>query len=241
MFKKVIFTTIAVTSVASVGWTAEQEASPHKQERVGLATGAVLGGLAGGPLGVIFGAVAGGWLGDEFDIKLGERDDYERRWQEAEAIAAELNGVIEGNEQELDRLKSDYRRETAAMRDRLREALEVQVLFKTGATDLAAETSRRLEQIAELVADMDGTLLRIEGHADARGATEFNDQLSAERAAAVRDILIRAGVPAGWIVVDARGERDALALDEDVDGMAFDRRVELTLIPANPEGRVARE
>jgi outer membrane protein OmpA-like peptidoglycan-associated protein len=242
MLKKIIITTAAATAFASVGWTAETETTTaHKHERVGLASGAVIGGLAGGPLGLVLGAALGGWLGDEFDSERTARDDYERRWQEAQAAVADLNGMIEGNERELSRLTSDYRRETAAMRERLRESLEVQVLFKTGATELADETSQRLERIAGLVADMDGTLLRIEGHADARGEADFNEQLSAARAAAVRDILIRAGVPSGWIVLEARGENDAHAVDEDIDGMALDRRVQLTLIPAAPEGRVARE
>jgi outer membrane protein OmpA-like peptidoglycan-associated protein len=57
----------------------------------------------------------------------------------------------------------------------------------------------------------------------------------------VRDILIRAGVPASRIAIDARGEREAQAVDQDVDGMALERRVQLTLIPAGSAGRVARD
>jgi outer membrane protein OmpA-like peptidoglycan-associated protein len=84
-------------------------------------------------------------------------------------------------------------------------------------------------------------LVHVEGHADARGNPEFNAQLSAHRAATVRDILLRAGVPAGQIIVDAHGETDAVASIEDIDGMALDRRVQLTLIPAGTDGRVAQE
>jgi outer membrane protein OmpA-like peptidoglycan-associated protein len=127
------------------------------------------------------------------------------------------------------------------MRDRIRDALDVQILFKTGASDLAAMTSQRLERLAELVADMEDLIVHIEGHADARGDADFNAQLSAHRAATVRDILLRAGVPAGQIIVDAHGEDDAAAAVEDLDGMALDRRVQLTLIPAGTNGRVAQE
>lgn len=241
MFRKILITTIVVASSASVGWTAESGPVAHKQERTGLASGAVLGGLAGGPLGLVFGAALGGWIGDEFDTQKGERDDYERQWREAQAAVADLNDLLDGTEQEVSQLTADYRRETAAMRARLRDALDVQVLFKTGMSELAEDTSRRLERLAELVADMDGTILQIEGHADARGDADFNEQLSAQRAAAVRDILIRAGVPADWIIVEARGESEAQAVDDDVDGMALDRRVQLTLIPAARESQVARD
>ena len=127
------------------------------------------------------------------------------------------------------------------MRDRVREAMDVHVLFKTGASDLAEDTGERLARLAALVAGMDDMLLRIEGHADGRGDEEANEQLSAQRAASVRDVLLEAGVPASRIVVEAVGERDARATEEDVDGMALERRVQLTLVPAATGGRVARE
>jgi len=240
MIRKTIITGISTLAMASVGWTAEPNPEPDK-ERIGIASGAVLGGLAGGPLGVVFGAAFGGWLGDEFDEQRRERDDFEQRWDQARAEVQSLNSLVQGSERQLAQLTSDHGRETAAMRERVREALDVQVLFKTGDTSLAQETDERLTRLAELVAGMDGMLLRIEGHADARGAAEFNEQLSAQRAATVRDVLVRAGVPSGQIVVDARGEREAHAADEDIDGMALDRRVQLTLIPSASEGRMARE
>ncbi len=241
MNTQIIITTLAALSFTSVGWTAEETSLPHRQERIGLASGAVAGGLAGGPLGVVFGAALGGWLGDAFDTQRSERDDYARRWRETQDAVASLNDLVEGGEQELRRLTADYHSEAELMRDRVREALDVQVLFKTGAADLAGETSDRLERLAELIAGMDGMLLRIEGHADARGAAEFNEQLSAQRAASVREILLRAGVPVSQIVMDARGEREAHAAHEDMDGMALERRVQLTLIPAGTAGRVAQK
>jgi outer membrane protein OmpA-like peptidoglycan-associated protein len=241
MKTRIMIVALVACAYAGAAWTADAAAEKHPKERLGVASGAVAGGLAGGPLGVVFGAALGGWLGDFIDTQGGERDDYARRWHEAQAAADDLNALVQGSEDELRRLRADYRRETDAMRDRVREALDVQVLFKTGASDLADESSVRLRRLAELVAGMDGMLLRIEGHADARGEAEFNEQLSAQRAATVRDVLLHAGIPVERIVVDARGEADAVAESEDVDGMALDRRVQLTLIPARGEGRVAQE
>jgi len=241
MKTKIIITALTGLSVATAGWTAESDAGPHRHERVGLASGAVAGGLAGGPLGVVFGAALGGWLGDAFDTQRHERDEYAQRWQEAQEAVASLNGLVEGKDEQLRRLGADFRREAASMREKVRDALDVQILFKTGEYELAADTGHRLERLASLIAGMDDMLLRIEGHADSRGDMESNQQLSANRAASVREILLRAGVPASRIVTDAVGERDAQATSEDVDGMALDRRVQLTLIPAGADGRVARD
>jgi outer membrane protein OmpA-like peptidoglycan-associated protein len=240
MGKKILVMGLGAMLLTTTGWAADIEYAPVK-ERVGLASGAVLGGLTGGPLGLVIGAALGGWLGDEFDTQQHERDDYARRWSEAQQEVASLNALVTGGERELQQLTADYRQETASLRESIRDALDVQVLFKTGASAPSDETNVRLARLAALVARMDDLLIRIEGHADARGDAEFNEQLSAERAATVRDILIRAGVPASRIAIDARGEREAQAVDQDVDGMALERRVQLTLIPAGSAGRVARD
>jgi len=241
MTKKLIITALSALTIATAASAADQSATSHKQERIGLASGAVVGGLAGGPLGLVIGAAFGGWLGDEFGTQRNERDDFERRWQEAQAMVLSLNESVADGEQRLRQAQSRYRSDTVAMRDKIRDALDVQILFKTGASDLPEVTSERLGRLAELIAGMNDMLVHIEGHADTRGAAEYNAQLSASRAASVREILLRAGVPTGQIVVDAHGEANATAAAEDIDGMALDRRVQLTLIPAATSGRVAQE
>jgi len=241
MTSKIILTALTALAFVTTGWTAETDTANHSKERMGLTSGAVVGGLAGGPLGFVVGAALGGWLGDEFDSERRERTSAERRWQDAEDAVARLNDAVMEGQGELRRATAAHRREADAMRSKIRDALDVQILFKTGASDLADITSERLGRLAELVADMDDLVVHVEGFADARGDAEFNAQLSAHRAATVRDILLRAGVPAGQIIVDAHGESDALATVEDIDGMALDRRVQLTLIPAGTGGRVAQD
>ena len=61
------------------------------------------------------------------------------------------------------------------------------------------------------------------------------------RAANVRDSLIRAGIPAARISVEAYGEQYASADEKDLDALAFDRRVQLTLIPTGASARAARQ
>ena len=112
------------------------------------------------------------------------------------------------------------------------------MLFRTEDSSLDEGTEQRLTRLASLVAPMGGTVVRIEGHADARGTEDYNEQLSAMRAANVRDALIRGGLPAERIVVTAAGESGAVAGEQDTDGMALERRVDITLVDGGAD-RVA--
>jgi outer membrane protein OmpA-like peptidoglycan-associated protein len=240
MIKEIVAIGVTGLLLSGSGWTAEASQA-STQERIGLGSGAVLGGLAGGPLGLVFGAAFGGWLGDQFSDARREQAEFEARWRQASEEVADLNALVIGGERTLEWQSSEYRRNLAAMESTLRDASDVQVLFKTGETSLTDDTRQRLTRLAELLSRMDGMLVRIEGHADARGAPELNEQLSAERAIAVRDVLVQAGVPADRITTDAQGERQASAGSEDADGMAFERRVRLTLLPTGADRAVARE
>ncbi len=70
--------------------------------------------------------------------------------------------------------------------------------------------------------------------------SEYNDELSVRRAESVRDALIRGGLPAERIVVTASGEIDSAAAEQDVDGMALDRRVQIEIVSADGASQVAR-
>ena len=75
------------------------------------------------------------------------------------------------------------------------------------------------------IRDRDGVLAEIKkrqvidivviGHTDTVGGMDTNDKLSQKRAAAVREILIAAGVPAQKIETAGRGERELLVMSAD--------------------------
>jgi len=231
---------LMLTIFAGAGWTAEAS-KMSKHENIGIGGGAAIGAAAGGPVGLVLGAALGAWLGDRFDAEHTARVDFEDRWTEAEAEVAALNDLVRSSEQHAAVLESRLGRQTREMRDTVSDALDVQVLFKTNESNLPDETQQRLLRLAGLLARMDGTLIRIEGHADARGNAEYNEQLSAQRAVAVRDTLIKAGVPASMISVDAQGERHSVAEESDTDALAMDRRVDLTLIRSSDQARIAQK
>ena len=99
--------------------------------------------------------------------------------------------------------------ERVAHRRDLQEALSVEVFFRTEESGLGGTTEERLAKLAALIEPMDGAVIRLEGYTDARGTETYNSTLSTARAEAVRDALIRGGMPAERVIVTAR-RRDGL-------------------------------
>jgi outer membrane protein OmpA-like peptidoglycan-associated protein len=231
---------LIVTTFASAGWAAEPGES-KRFENIGLGSGAAIGAAAGGPVGLLLGAAAGIWLGDRFDAERSARDTFEERWTETREQVAGLNGLIESSERQIAALETRNRQDARAIENAIREALDVHILFKTDETEVADNTQDRLVRLASLLAHMEGMSIRVGGYADSRGDAEHNAQLSAQRAANVRTTLIQAGIPDSRISVDAFGEQHSVADEKDLDALAFDRRVQLTLIPTGSPERVARQ
>ena len=221
------------------GWTAE-DVPPSRHESIGIGSGAAIGGLAGGPVGVVLGAALGGWVGEQFDTQRTARVAFEQRWTEARAEIEALNGLVTSSERHVAALQTELQA-TREMHTSMRDVLDVQVLFRTNESTLPEATETRLLRLAALLARLDGTLIRIEGHADSRGDPVYNERLSAQRAATVRDVLLSAGVPVTRIMTAAHGEAHALAAENDVDALAMERRVDLTLIRNGNEHRMVQQ
>ena len=237
---------LIAAAFSSAGWAAD-ETRTSRYETIGIGSGGAVGAAAGGPVGFIVGAAVGAWLGDQFHRQHEARNEFEQNWMASESRVTELDsllsdaeGQVSAMESQVTELESRSRRETRQLRTAVRDALDVQVLFRTDEDTLPEETRHRLVRLAGALAELDGMLVRIDGHADSRGETGHNELLSAQRAAAVMETLIRAGVPADRISVNSYGEQHSSAAENDLDGLAMERRVQLTVIPMDDEARVAR-
>lgn len=101
------------------------------------------------------------------------------------------------------------------------------VYFASGSAGLTRDSLQRIRDFVRALEDNPhwGVVLSI-GYADSRGDPELNEQVAMQRAEAVRDELVRMGVPEGRIEVDARVNPDAVP-ETDTLGLANNRRVEL--------------
>ena len=240
MTKKLILL-VAASLAANVGWTASNAGdSSSKEERIGFGSGAAVGALAG-PLGIVFGATAGAILGDRFHQAREGRREAEERLGATRAETDSLHERLGGSERELARLRHELTAQRETQRAAIERALDLEVLFKTAASTVEAGSAQRLARLGQMLAGLDGVVVALDGFADVRGDDRYNTQLSAERAAAVKDILVAAGVPADRVVVSAQGESAARAGADDADGLALDRRVHLSVYTERDADRVARQ
>ena len=104
------------------------------------------------------------------------------------------------------------------------------VLFASGEVQLVEGGLSSLEEVVDLLQTEPDKKIRVEGHTDSLGAAETNLELSQKRAEAVREALISLGVSAERITALGMGEDFPIASNEDEEGRAQNRRVDVILL-----------
>jgi peptidoglycan-associated lipoprotein len=81
-----------------------------------------------------------------------------------------------------------------------------QIYFSTNSAHLTTAARALLREKAAILARNPALTLTLTGHADARGAADYNQRLSQRRAAAVQRFLVELGVDGQRLTSDGRGE-----------------------------------
>jgi outer membrane protein OmpA-like peptidoglycan-associated protein len=224
------------------------EAKPRSvQEPAGFITGGIIGGFAAGPVGAVIGAGIGTWLGNRVH-RAGEAAVAERQvtalqgdkaalQAQTRALTRESSELSQTNQiltSRLDQLShsvdlADSARDDAAREDaaKVLDGLQGDVLFRTGSAEITPDVAQGIQVLAQAVAKSPALKVRVDGYADSRGGADANLKLSEERANAVRDLFLAAGVTDEALEINAYGKSQSVASDSD--GYALERRVRLTL------------
>jgi peptidoglycan-associated lipoprotein len=110
--------------------------------------------------------------------------------------------------------------------DETRANLLLPIYFSYDAADLNTEARASLDiKVAILRANPD-VRIRIEGHCDSRGSTEYNIALGMRRAAEARQYLIDRGIAAARIETVSHGEERPAVNAENESAWARNRRDE---------------
>lgn len=103
------------------------------------------------------------------------------------------------------------------------------VLFDTGKYSLRPLAREKLAKVAGIVSGHPGLRLDVEGHTDSVGGDEYNQRLSEQRGAAVRDYLTQEGMAATSVTAKGFGKTQPVASNETAKGRQQNRRVELVI------------
>ena len=219
-YSKVVWT-IGLMGLSAAALADAPKTKPPPQEPVGFVTGAVIGGFAAGPVGAVVGAGLGTWLGNRVH-RAGEARKAEAQVASLKSDKSELEAItadLKAKTAELETARSDLEETNRALTARLDQlahsveaaqagkdadareeaakvldGLQGDILFRTGSADIPEETSHEIETLAGVLAKSPALTVRLDGYADPRGTVEGNMKLSEERANAVRDLFLAAGV-----------------------------------------------
>jgi len=104
------------------------------------------------------------------------------------------------------------------------------VYFAFDSARLSDEALATLEANARWLREHPEFRVIVEGHCDERGTTEYNLNLGARRAAAIRDHLVRLGIPADRIETVSYGEERPVDPGHDESAWSKNRRGEFRLV-----------
>ncbi len=104
------------------------------------------------------------------------------------------------------------------------------VYFKYDDYSLTQEGMERLNVLANYLKGNKDSKLRIEGHCDERGSTEYNLALGELRAQSVRKYLATLNVPDGRLDIVSFGEEKPAAQGPGESSWAQNRRAEFTFL-----------
>lgn len=95
---------------------------------------------------------------------------------------------------------------------------------------LAKSSYSQMNELAEVLKQRPNMVIEIIGHTDSRGDFAYNQELSLNRADAVRDYLIKKGVVPTQIMISGEGETKPIADNRTREGQKLNRRVEMKVI-----------
>lgn len=199
----------AISSIAFAGLILTGCVTPGKRTAVGGVGGAAAGAAAGAAIGAAAGnAGKGAWIGAATGAVLGTAigNKLDRQARELEALA-----------------------ETQRTENGILTTLRDNILFDSGKAVLKPTAMDSINQISDIIKKYPEDHVIVVGHTDNQGSDSYNQQLSEQRARAVRLAMVTRGVPATSIESMGQGETSPKADNATAEGRAKNRRVELQI------------
>ena len=242
--KLILFTSLLLVSMLTRAEIYNHSSNRENidRENIGFGLGAIIGGLIAGPPGAVIGAAGGSMFGHQKIISMETRD----RETIKDDTYASLENQLQQKSNELALLQNNIAHNIARGRSELARALHkvglenkqsalkklenglsMSVYFRTNDDVVDNTLLPHIHDLATLIHGYPELKVQLSAYADYRGKPAYNLALSKSRAQAVRNALIKAGLPGNRIYSHALGEANANARDRE--SLIFDRRVDITL------------
>lgn len=178
----------------------------------GAGIGAVVGGLLGRVIstdnetGTAIGAVVGGVVGGVIGSQLDAQEEALR------GTMGSSVGIVNTGSQLIVSLPED-------------------ITFDINSSVVKSSLVGDLNTLAASMNEFPNSTIRVVGHTDNTGTSNYNQALSESRARAVRGILVDAGVNGGRVLAYGEGEASPVASNATPEGRQQNRRVEVFITP----------
>lgn len=150
--------------------------------------------------------------------------------EETAKAQAEAERIRKRAEAEMDRLQEALGKIAETRRTALGLVMNLNsdyLKFEFDKAELRPEDRELLSRVAGILLSSEEYTVSVNGHTDDVGSDAYNQKLSERRAQAVRDYLVRAGLPAEILSVTGHGKARPLVTGTTDGARAKNRRVEL--------------
>ena len=168
---------------------------------------------------------------DTAGIRMAREDSIRRAQAAAEAAAAEARR--RAAQDSIDRVRAA---EDAARRDSemLRSAVTSAIGFDFDRSDLRPDARANLDAKVPVLLANSNVTIRIAGHADERGSSEYNLALGQRRAAAAKRYLVERGVAESRVETTSFGEERPVCTESNDGCWSQNRRDEFEITAGGP-------
>ena len=211
----------------------------NKKTTIGAAAGTIIGAGVGYAIGrngtgAAVGAVVGSLLGGGLGYMM---DKQEREFKQtlADAQAREQAAIQQGNQREQTAIMQGVQRE----KDALVLTFKSDVLFDTNSSTIkpVAYSSGEIDRVAQILNKYPDSTIKVVGYTDSTGSDSYNQQLSEQRANAVKNALFLKGVSASRMTALGMGKSNPIADNSTPEGRQLNRRVTIVIEPTQQQAQ----
>ena len=238
MFKQYFLAVTAIFFTNALYAETEQNGNSNISvaETAGFMSGAILGGLAGGPPGVILGIGFGAVLGDKWASDKEALKVMQVSLQQANLELASTKNQLTSLNQRYNSVNSEVFRRNISYRENSGEngnlisgsnccEARISIHFKTGNSEIEEHYKDELKMMVSQANKLENSRIEIFGYADRKGNPQKNLELSKQRSNSVKKFLTQNGIDQTSVTTVAYGDTKPLQSDSSYESDFFDRRV----------------